>query len=85
MLLLLGVILLVGAGTLLAKSVIDINQLHAVAITNRSSGFFNPSSQVLLTTGLSLASGILLGLALSLLARARRPVQSQDATPDRDR
>ncbi|WP_045235129.1 hypothetical protein [Deinococcus pimensis] len=83
-LLLFGVILLVGSVTLLAKNVIDINQLHAVAVANRSAGFFNPSSQVVLTAGLSLASGVLLGFAISLLARARRPARPQDAKPDRD-
>lgn len=80
-LLLFGVVVLVGTVALLAKNIIDINQLAAVASADRGTPFFNPGREVLLTTGLSLLSGLLLGLGLALHTR-RDP--APPAAPRRD-
>ncbi|MFC4454453.1 hypothetical protein [Deinococcus sonorensis] len=64
-----GLIVLVVAAVLLGKNVYDINILHAVAIANRSSSYFNPVFEVMIATGLALVAGLLLGLGLSRLRR----------------
>nr|WP_246580637.1 hypothetical protein [Deinococcus aestuarii] len=64
-----GVVVLLGAVGLLAKNLIDLNQLVAVASANRSTGFFHPGREVLLTAGLALLSGLLLGLGIALHTR----------------
>ncbi|WP_034386484.1 hypothetical protein [Deinococcus sp. YIM 77859] len=69
--LLLGVVILLVAAFLLAKNVIDINQLHAVANANRSRDFPSPVNQVLLMTGLALLGGFFTGLGLGLPRRSR--------------
>ena len=66
-----GLLTLVAGGVMLAKNAIDINQLHAVAISMRSSGFPNPLNEVMLTAGLSAVGGLLTGLGLTM-PRARR-------------
>lgn len=74
-----GVVVLVGTVFLLAKNLIDLNQLAAVASANRSTPFFNPGREVTLTAGLALLSGLLLGLGLALHARGGPP---KPGTPD---
>lgn len=69
--LLLGIVTVLAAAFLLAKNVIDINQLHAVANANRSRDFPSPVNNVLLMSGLALAGGFLTGLGLALPRRAR--------------
>ena len=65
----LGLVAFVAAVLLLAKSVIDINQLHAVASANRSASFPSPLNTVLLACGLAVVGGFLLGLGLSIPRR----------------
>lgn len=74
-----GVVVLLAAVALLAKNIIDLNQLAAVASANRSTPFFNPGREVLLTAGLSLLSGLLLGFGIALHTRPRgeRPPGSE--------
>ena len=50
-----GFLVLVVGGVMLAKNAIDINQLHAVANANRSTPFYSPLNDVLITA--SLAAG----------------------------
>ncbi len=71
---LIGLILIVGAAVFLAKTVIDINQLHAVANANRSTIFFNPVYNVLWTAGITLLGGLLAGTGLGLMMRRRTAV-----------
>ena len=71
---LIGLILIVGAAVFLAKTVIDINQLHAVANANRSTIFFNPVYNELLTAGITLLGGLLAGTGLGLMMRRRTAV-----------
>ena len=72
LLLVLGAVIIVVSGLLLGKDVIDINQLHAVANSNRSTNFPSPLNNVLITYGLSLLGAFLLGLGLSM-PRGRSP------------
>ncbi|MEW6420471.1 MAG: hypothetical protein AB1511_01925 [Deinococcota bacterium] len=69
--LLLGVVIILVTAFLLAKNVIDINQLHAVANANRSKDFPSPINNVLLMAGLALIGGFLTGLGLALPRRSR--------------
>ena len=71
---LIGLILIVGAAVFLAKTVIDINQLHAVANANRSTIFFNPVYNVLWTAGVALLGGLLAGTGLGLMMHRRTAV-----------
>ena len=72
---LLGLILIVVGAVLLAKDVIDINQLHAVASANRSNNFFNnPVYTVIWTAGIALVGGLLAGIGIGLMSRQRAVV-----------
>ncbi len=72
---LLGLILIVVGAVLLAKDVIDINQLHAVASANRSNNFFNnPVYTVIWTAGIALVGGLLAGIGIGLTSRQRAVV-----------
>lgn len=66
-----GVVALIATVFLLAKNLIDLNQLMAVASAGGSTTLFNPGWEVLLTGGLALLSGLLLGLGLALHTRPR--------------
>ncbi len=77
----LGLIILLVTAGLLAKNAIDINQLHAVSIANRSSNFFNPVYEVATATGLGVVAGLLLGMGLILGSRRiRRGVAVNEGT-----
>lgn len=76
-----GVLTLIATVFLLAKNLIDLNQLVAVASANRSTPFFNPGREVLLTGGLALVSGLLLGFGIALHTRPR----GETPAPDRPR
>jgi len=72
---LLGLILIVVGAVLLAKDVIVINQLHAVASANRSNNFFdNPVYTVIWTAGIALVGGLLAGIGIGLTSRQRAVV-----------
>ena len=58
-----GFLTLVAGGVMLAKNAIDINQLHAVAVSNNRS-FNNPLNDVLITAALASGGGLVLGLGL---------------------
>ncbi len=66
-----GLVAAVVAGVFIGLSVIDINQMHAVAQANRSAGYPNPRDRILLTIGLSAAAAFLLGLGIGLPSRLR--------------
>lgn len=68
-LVLLGIIVVIASAILLAKDVIDINQLHAVANANRSSSFPSPLNNVLITYALSVVGAFLTGLGVSMPKR----------------
>ncbi|EPH02281.1 hypothetical protein HMPREF1531_01587 [Propionibacterium sp. oral taxon 192 str. F0372] len=69
MLLVLGLIVLVAFIGIMVYNVIEVNQLHAVAIANRSAGFDNPRNMMLIGSGLGLAAGLLLGLGIATPSR----------------
>ena len=46
--------------------VIEVNQLHAVAVANRSAGFVNPRTWMLIGSGLGLLAGLLLGMGIAM-------------------
>lgn len=72
---LIGLILIVGAAVFLAKNVIDINQLHAVATANRSNNYApSPVYNVIWTAGIALLGGLLAGTGLGLMMRRRTAV-----------
>lgn len=50
--------------------VIQLNQLHAVAIANRSAGFVNPRNWTLIGAGLGLLAGLLLGMGVAMPDRS---------------
>jgi len=62
----LGVVALLAFVGVMIYNVIEINQMHAVAIANRSTGFPNPRNWVLIGAALGLLAGLLLGVALAL-------------------
>ena len=68
----LGLAIFVVSLLLLGKDIIDINQLHAVANANRSTNFPSPLNNVLITFGLAVVGGFLLGLGLTLPRRRAR-------------
>ncbi|WP_407569498.1 hypothetical protein [Deinococcus altitudinis] len=80
---LLGLILIVVAAVLLGKAVIDINQLHAVASSNRSNNFASPVYNVIWTAGIALVGGLLAGLGLGL-SRRRAPVLHSQGQHNQD-
>lgn len=67
-----GLILFVAGVILTAMNAIEVNQLHAVASSQRSKDFFNPNTRILITEVVAMVSGLLLGLGVSLSVR-RRP------------
>lgn len=76
-LIIVGLLVLVSGGVMLAKNAIDINQLHAVAVSMRSSGFPNPLNDVLITAALASVGGFLTGLGLSMPKGPRIPPGGQ--------
>jgi hypothetical protein len=76
-LIIVGLLVLVSGGVMLAKNAIDINQLHAVAVSMRSSGFPNPLNDVLITAALASVGGFLTGLGLSMPKGPRTPPGGQ--------
>lgn len=70
LLLVLGGILGVAFVALMFYDVIQINQLHAVAIANRSAGFENPRNWVMLGALLGLVSGLLLGMGIAMPSKS---------------
>lgn len=69
LLMVLGMVGLLAFLGLMIYVVIEVNQLHAVAVANRSAGFANPRNWMLLATGLGLLSGLLLGMGLAMPSR----------------
>ncbi|MDV6373050.1 hypothetical protein [Deinococcus arenicola] len=65
----LGLVVFVVSLLLLGKDIIDINQLHAVSNANRSTSFPSPLNNVLITYGLAVVGGFLLGLGITLTRR----------------
>lgn len=64
LLIVLGLVALVGFIGVMIYVVIQVNQLHAVAISNRSAGFANPRNWMLIGSGLGLLGGFLLGVGV---------------------
>lgn len=69
MLLLIGLVVLLAGVWFLINNYIAINQLHAIAYSNRSTDGPNPNQNVLLQTALVAAGGFLMGLGLSMPKR----------------
>lgn len=82
----LGVFALVAFAGVLIYDVIMINQLHAVAGSNRSTDYQNPRNWVLIAAGLGLLAGFLLGAALALPSKSFRArlaeMRAQEATDE---
>lgn len=68
-LLVFGLIVLLVGVWFLVNNYIAINQLHAIAYSNRSTDGPNPNQSVLLQTALALGGGFLMGLGLSMPKR----------------
>ncbi|MGB3955632.1 MAG: hypothetical protein WBL05_10215 [Brooklawnia sp.] len=66
LLVVLGVVASLAFVGLMLYVVIQVNQLHAVAIANRSAGFANPRNWMLIAAGLGFLGGLLLGMGLAL-------------------
>lgn len=64
-----GILVVLGGAGFLAKSIYDVNILHAVAISMRSASYYNPIQEIALTAGLAVVGGFLTGLGLSLTKR----------------
>lgn len=64
-----GLVVLLAGVWFLVNNYIAINQLHAIAYSNRSTDGPNPNQSVLLQTGLATAGGFLMGLGLSMPRR----------------
>lgn len=72
-----GLILFVATVILVAMNAIEVNQLHAVASSQRSKDFFNPNGRIVIATVVAMASGLLLGLGIAgSIAGRRNQVQS---------
>ncbi len=71
---LLGLVLVIVAAVFLAKTVIDINQLHAMANANRSTTFFNPVYNVIWSAAAAAVGGLLTGLGAGMMTRRRTAV-----------
>lgn len=69
LLLVLGIIATIAFIAVMVYVVIEVNQLHAVAIANRSAGFDNPRNMMLIGAGLGMLSGLLLGLGIAMPRR----------------
>lgn len=70
LLLVLGVVVAIAFVALMVYDVVQINQLHAVAIANRSAGFANPRNWVMLGAALGLVAGLLLGLGIAMPSKS---------------
>jgi Ca2+/Na+ antiporter len=69
----LGLILIVAAAIFLVKNVIDINQLYAVAYSNKSNNYpSSPVYNVIWTAGITLLGGLLAGVGLGMAMRRRQ-------------
>ena len=66
LLVVLGVVASLAFVGVMIYVVIQVNQLHAVAIANRSAGFVNPRNWTLIGAGLGFLGGLLLGIGLAL-------------------
>ncbi|MDI9626994.1 MAG: hypothetical protein QM286_00315 [Acidobacteriota bacterium] len=66
LLVVLGVVISLAFAGVMIYVVIQVNQLHAVAIANRSAGFMNPRNWMLIGAGLGFLGGFMLGLGLAL-------------------
>ena len=66
LLVVLGVVASLAFVGVMIYVVIQINQLHAVAIANRSAGFANPRNGTVIGAGLGVPGGLGLGLGVAL-------------------
>ena len=66
LMLVLGSVAGIAFVALMVYNVVQINQLHAVAIANRSAGFANPRNWVMIAAALGLVAGLLLGMGIAL-------------------
>jgi len=62
-------------GFYLFRAWVEIGKMMTAANTNRSQSFPSPINYVYLSTGLALAAGLILGLALGLPARTARSMR----------
>lgn len=67
----LGLLVVVAGMVMLGQNALAINEIHAAASANRSSGFLNPMRAVIIMVAVVLAGGILLGVGLTLPRRRR--------------
>lgn len=93
LLLVLGSVAGIAFVALMVYDIVQINQLHAVAVANRSAGFANPRSWVMIGALLGLVAGLLLGMGIAMpnktfkarYAEARRleaGLDAGEAAPD---
>ncbi len=71
----LGVLLVVGAGGLLLKNVYDVNIMHETMRTYNNPKD-NPSPLIAVTTGVAALGGVLLGIGIGMPRRTRRSIES---------
>lgn len=70
MLMVLGLVAAIAFIGVMVYVVIEVNQLHAVAVANRSAGFDNPRSWMLISMGLALLAGLLLGMGIAMPSKS---------------
>ncbi len=88
--LVLGLLVVAGAGALLIKNAWDLRILYEIAMANKSQpSVGNPTNLVLIGAGLAAAGGVLLGMGIGMPKRtagavrhdAIEELQRREATP----
>lgn len=75
--LVIGVILVLGAGALLLKNIYDVNIMHETMRTYNNPKD-NPSPLIAVMTGVAAIGGVLLGMGIALPRRTRRSIEAEE-------
>ena len=76
--LVLGLLVVIGAGALLVKNAWDLRILYEIAMANKSQpSVVNPTNLVLIGAGLAVAGGLLVGLGIGMPKRTAGAVRHQ--------
>ncbi len=75
--LVIGVILVLGAGALLLKNIYDVNIMHETMRTYNNPKD-NPSPLIAVMAGVAAIGGVLLGMGIALPRRTRRSIEAEE-------
>jgi hypothetical protein len=76
--LVLGLLVVIGAGALLVKNAWDLRILYEIAMANKSQpSVVNPTNLVLIGAALAVAGGLLVGLGIGMPKRTAGAVRNQ--------